>query len=155
MQKVTIYIDTYHTGTLKHGTGSYTIVLEYIKDNFGEVTREYIEGVRNTTKNRTALYACISAFSRMKRPCEVTVIINSQYIVQSINNGNMQKWINTGKNAKGVNPKNIDLWLQLAGLLSDHSIIFTYEPKNQYTTCMNLEMRRVPIDFIEDGGSKA
>ncbi len=153
MQKVTIYIDTYHIGTLKHGTGSYTIVLEYIKSNFGEATREYIEGVRNTTPNRTALYACISAFGKMKRPCEIAVIINSRHVVQSINTGAMKKWINTGKNAKGVDPKNIDLWLQLAGLLSAHNVTFTYEPKNPYTACMSLEMRRVPIDFIEDGGN--
>jgi ribonuclease HI len=97
MQKVSIYIDAYHTGHLKRGTGSYTIVMEYVKDNYGEVTREYIEGVKDTTKNRPALHACISALLRMKRPCEITVTINSQYVVQAINTGDIQKWITTGK----------------------------------------------------------
>lgn len=134
---VTIYIDIYHTGHLKKGTGTYTIVLEYIAPDGKPRTREYIEGLENTTKNRTAIKACITALSYLIKTCIVKIIINSNFVVNSVN----QHWDKT---------KNADLWQQLYQALSQHKVTFEYSLTNPYSTYMFTQLRRAKISFEED-----
>jgi ribonuclease HI len=92
MEKVDIYIDVYHTGHLKKGTGTYGIVLEYVTAGGVPKTREYTGGVKNTSLNRTALYSCIASLGHLIRPCEVQVHINSEYIVRAVSGNLSSGW---------------------------------------------------------------
>lgn len=134
--EVTIYIDVYHTGHLKKGTGTYNIMLEYIK-NGEPLTREYYEGVKNTSKNRLAIKACISALSHMTKTCSIKIIINSQYVVNSIN----QNWDKS---------KNADLWQQLLEAMAEHNVTFEYSFSNQYSSYMYMAAKRANITYTED-----
>ena len=154
MQKVNIYINAYHTGHFKKGTGSYTIILEYMTSKNIEITKDYIEGVKGTTKNRTALIACISALSHMVKPCEIKLIINSEYVTQAINNDEWEKWLLTGMNAKGKPVKNLDLWQQLYDVAAVHEIEYEYKEKNSYTDCMYSQMKKIDIKYMEDTGNE-
>lgn len=136
--EVTIYIDVYHAGNLKAGTGTYNIMLEYINSAGEPKTREYYEGLHNTSLNRTAIKACISALSHMTKTCIIKIITNSQYVVNSIN----QNW-NKQKNA--------DLWQQLFMAMSGHKVTFEYSLSNAYSTYMFMAAKRTIIYYAEDG----
>lgn len=150
MQDVNIYINAYHTGHLKHGKGTYTIVLEYITRKNIPVTKEYIKGLSNTTLNRTALSSCIIALKDLIKECNVTLYINSVYVTRAINEGFWHEWIATGLNAKGKLASNIDLWQQLYDLASNHNVNFIYQEINPYTTYMLMMAKKIKIEYKED-----
>ena len=135
--EVTIYIDVYHTGNLKTGTGTYNIMLEYITPEGEPKTREYYEGLKNTSKNRTAIKACISALSHMKKTCNIKIITNSQFVVNSMN----QNWDKR---------KNADLWQQLLMAISEHKVTFEYSFSNSYSSVMYMTAKRANIIYAED-----
>lgn len=139
--EVTIYIDAYHTGNLKKGTGTYSIVLEYINPQGKTKTREYIEGLKGTTKNRTELTACIVALSHMRKTCNIKIVTNARFVVNAVN----QNWSKT---------KNTDLWQQLIDGMAPHNVIFEYEMTNSYSTYMFFEMEKAmkagKIKYKED-----
>lgn len=135
--EVTIYIDVYHTGHLSKGTGAYNIMIEFILKDGKPETREYYEGLRLTTKNRTALKACIVALSHLKKPCNVKLVTNSLAVVNAIN----QNWNKT---------KNVDLWQQLLELMEVHNVTYEYELTNPYSSYMHMTARKKEIQFEED-----
>lgn len=135
--EVTIYIDVYHSGHLSKGTGTYNIMLEYITPKGEPKTREYYEGIKNTSKNRLAIKACISALSHMKKTCNIKIIVNSQFVVNSMN----QNWDKR---------KNADLWRQLLMSMSEHKVTFEYSATNQYSTYMYMAAKRAHVIYMED-----
>ena len=149
MQEVNIYISTYHTGHLKHGTGTYTIVLEYMTSKNIPVTKEYIEGLTNTTRNRTAITSCIDALDHLIRKCNVNLFINSLHVVQAVDSS-WVNWLSTGLNAKGKPASNLDLWQQLYDQVEKHDVTFTYQETNSYTAYMYMMAGKKTIIFKED-----
>lgn len=102
------------------GPGGYCAILtmgEHIK---------YISGSqKQTTNNRMELTAVIEGLKVLKRPCEVTVISDSKYVCDAIN----QKWIYgwEKKGWKKSNNKpvlNPELWQELFELLQIHKVTF-------------------------------
>jgi ribonuclease HI len=152
MREVNIYIDVYHSGHLKYGTGTYNLLLEYITDK-GLVTKRVHGGIKRTTANRTAVAACITALEQIVLPCDIKIVINSEYVTQAINTNEWFKWLNTGKNAKGKPAKNMDLWKQLFELVDKYHVTFEYAKSNQYTLCMISMAKNVKIEFKEDEGN--
>lgn len=151
---VTIYITVTHSGHLKYGTGLYSVALEYISEKHGPVVKEYFGGLSGTTANRNALSACISALGHIVIiPCDIKIIINSEYVAQAVNNNNWINWINTGLNAKGKPAINLDLWQQLFDLASKHNITVEYAQSNQYTLYMLSKAKKALIEPIEDTGN--
>lgn len=153
MQEVKIFINAYHTCHLKHGTGTYTIVLEYITKKHIPVTKEYIKGLSSTTLNRTALTSCIVALEDLIKECNVTLYINSKHIVRAINEDHWYKWLSTGLNAKGKPVSNLELWEQLYDQVSKHNVEFIYQETNPYTSYMNMLAKKIKIKFKEDTGN--
>lgn len=86
--------------------------------------KELFGGEALTTNNRMELTAVIEGLTALKRPCEVDLYLDSQYVRQGIT-----EWI-TGWKAKGwctasKQPvKNVDLWQRLDALVqgSGHRI---------------------------------
>lgn len=150
MPDVKIYINIYHAGHLKHGTGTYTIVLEYITKKNIPVTKEYIGGINNTTLNRTAIISCIAAIKHLIKACEITLYINSQHVTRAVNESHMYEWIRTGLNAKGKPASNLDLWQQLSEQLNKHIANFIYAETNPYTSYMYMMVNKIKIEYKED-----
>lgn len=86
--------------------------------------KELFGGERLTTNNRMELTAVIEALAALKRPCHVTLHVDSQYVLKG-----MTEWM-TGWKARGWKTatrqavKNVDLWRRLDELVntSDHKI---------------------------------
>lgn len=75
-----------------------------------------------TTNNRMELTAAIKALEALKRPCEVHLYTDSQYLRQG-----MMEWLgqwkkNGWRNSRKEPVKNIDLWQQLDALAMQHKI---------------------------------
>lgn len=154
IDQVTIYINVYHTGSFKTGIGTYTTVLECIKNN-EPITRGYVGGIKSTSKNRAALISCIKAFDHMTKPCDIRVQMNSEYVTKAINDNQWQHWIDTGLNAKNKPAKNLDLWRQLSEHLTKHLTTFEYIEVNSYTDYMFSSMKKSKINYVEDGKEKS
>lgn len=86
--------------------------------------KELFGGEMGTTNNRMEMTAVIHALLALKRPCAVTLHVDSQYVLKGIT-----EWL-TGWKAKGWKTaakqpvKNVDLWQQLDHLVaqSGHQI---------------------------------
>jgi ribonuclease HI len=84
----------------------------------GHHVRELCGGELGTTNNRMELMAVIQALAALKRPCHITLFLDSEYVRKGIT-----EWIH-GWKARGWRTaakapvKNVDLWQQLDALVS-------------------------------------
>ena len=88
----------------------------------GRHEKKLYGGQPDTTNNRMELLAVIEALKALKRPCEVVVHTDSQYVqkgmTQWINNWKRRDWRTADK--KPV--KNADLWQELDELVGRHEV---------------------------------
>ena len=79
-------------------------------------------GERDTTNNRMELTAAIQALATLKRPCEVCLVTDSEYVMKGINEW-MPGWKKRGWKTAAKQPvKNADLWQQLDEQAARHKI---------------------------------
>ena len=80
--------------------------------------KELYGGELGTTNNRMELTAVIEGLAALKRPCKVTLYVDSQYVLKG-----MTEWL-AGWKAKGWKTaakqpvKNVDLWQRLDALVN-------------------------------------
>jgi ribonuclease HI len=88
----------------------------------GTNKKELYGGEANTTNNRMELMAVIEALSALKRPCEVIIHTDSQYVLKGITEW-MAGWKAKGwKTASRAPVKNVDLWQALDAATAQHKI---------------------------------
>ena len=88
----------------------------------GGQKKELFGGELATTNNRMELKAVIEALSALKRPCEVIVHTDSQYVQKGISEW-IHGWKARGwKTATKAPVKNVDLWQALDEAQARHSI---------------------------------
>ncbi len=90
----------------------------------GEHVRELFGGELGTTNNRMELMAVIQAITALKRPCRVTLFLDSEYVRKGITEW-IHGWIAKGWRTAAKQPvKNVDLWQHLDTLVvtSGHQI---------------------------------
>ena len=117
IQKVVIYTDGACKGN--PGPGGWGAVL-----SSGGLEKEIFGGELGTTNNRMEMMAVIEALAALKRPCQVVLYLDSEYVRKGIT-----EWIH-GWKARGWRTaakapvKNVDLWQRLDALLlsSGHTI---------------------------------
>jgi ribonuclease HI len=115
MQKVEIYTDGACKGN--PGAGGWGALLVS-----GKHEKELFGGTPDTTNNRMELTAVIEALSALKRPCEIILHTDSQYVQKGIT-----EWINGWKSrgwktASRAPVKNVDLWQALDAAQARHKI---------------------------------
>ncbi len=73
------------------------------------------------------LTGVIMALEALKRPCDVTLISDSEYIINAITKGWLANWQRKGWRKADKKPvMNIDLWQRLLPLLQEHNIEFKW-----------------------------
>jgi ribonuclease HI len=81
--------------------------------------KELCGGALLTTNNRMELTAVIEALTALKRPCEVDLYLDSQYVRQGITAW-IAGWKAKGWRTAGKQPvKNVDLWQRLDALANE------------------------------------
>ena len=88
----------------------------------GEEPLKLNGGFRNTTNNRMELYGVLETLKHFDTPTQITIYSDSQYVVGSINNGHLEKWISSNDFSK----KNLDLWRQIYEYLKIHDTRFIW-----------------------------
>lgn len=88
--------------------------------------RELFGGEVSTTNNRMELMAVIEALSTLKRPCVVTLHVDSQYVLQGVTSW-MPGWKRNGWRTAAKAPvKNKDLWVRLDEELARHQVSWVW-----------------------------
>ncbi len=113
--KVTIYTDGACRGN--PGIGGWGAILIY-----GDVKKEIYGAEPMTTNNRMELLAAINSLLLLKRPMQVELYTDSQYLQQG-----MKTWVHqwqkkSWRTSNNQTVKNSDLWQQLVELEKKHSI---------------------------------
>jgi ribonuclease HI len=115
MDKVEIFTDGACKGNPGRGGWGALLVA-------GENKKEMFGGELNTTNNRMELKAVIEALSVLKRPCEVIVHTDSQYVQKGISEW-IHGWKARGWKTASKEPvKNVDLWQALDEAQMRHKI---------------------------------
>ena len=112
-------IEIYSDGACKGnpGRGGWGALL-----NSGIHRKELFGGEMKTTNNRMELTAVIESLKALKKPSEVRIYTDSQYVKKGV-----QEWM-VGWKARGWRTadkkpvKNVDLWQTLEPLLAQHDI---------------------------------
>ena len=113
------WIEAYTDGACKGnpGPGGWGVVLVY-KD----LRKELSGGEANTTNNRMELQAVIEALKSLKRPSQIHIHTDSQYVHKGISEW-LANWKRKGwRTADGKPVKNQDLWQILDELASRHQV---------------------------------
>ena len=94
--------------------------------------------VENTTNNRMEMTAVINGLLKAQSLGykDVTIITDSKYVENTINNGWLDKWIDSSFAGK----KNIDLWVRLYGLLCSMNV------KIKWTKGHHEDPYNMPVD---------
>lgn len=118
--KVNIYADGSCLGN--PGPGGWAYIIEHISS--GQELKDS-GGTKSTTNNIMEMTAVIEAVKRLTVPCDINLVLDSNYVGKGLT-----EWIkgwkrNNWKTAKKKPVANKDLWIELDELLSKHT--FTFE----------------------------
>ncbi len=113
--KVVLYTDGACKGN--PGPGGWGALLQAMTDK-GLTERELCGGERETTNNRMEMMAVIEGLSALTRPCDVTIYLDSKYVMQGITEW-IAGWKARGWKTAAKQPvKNVDLWQRLDAVVS-------------------------------------
>jgi ribonuclease HI len=99
------------------GPGGYGTILEY-----GQHRRELSGGFLRTTNNRMELTAAIKGLEALTQDCTVTLISDSEYLVNALSKGWAKSWQAKGWRRKNDDVPNRDLWARLLELCDQHHV---------------------------------
>ena len=89
---------------------------------FGTVEKELNGSEEQTTNNRMELMAAIRAIEAVKRPCEIHLHTDSEYLRQGITTW-IHSWKKRGWKTADKKPvKNVDLWQRLEAAIETHHV---------------------------------
>lgn len=124
-----MHVDIFTDGSARGnpGPGGYGCVLRYVDSKGGVHEKELSQGFDRTTNNRMELLAAIVALEALKRPCDVVLYSDSQYLVKAFNDRWVDGWLRRGwKNAKKEPVKNVDLWKRLLAAKEPHDVTWSW-----------------------------
>lgn len=103
------------------GPGGWACILRY-----GESERVLQGGVVEATNNRMEMTAAIEGLRALKRPCDVRVFTDSEYLARGMTQF-LERWQANGwRSASGNGVANQDLWEELAELASYHHVTWMH-----------------------------
>ena len=135
------------------GLGGYGVVLLHPKKRL-----EASGGFRRTTNNRMEIFAAIRGLELLKKPCEVTLFSDSQYLVKAMMEGWVTKWKSKGWwRTNKERPENVDLWQRLVPLCEQHQVEFRWlkghagHPENERCDQLAMAALRQPNLPADEG----
>ncbi|WP_295854004.1 ribonuclease HI [uncultured Xylophilus sp.] len=110
------HIEIYTDGACKGnpGPGGWGVLLKS-----ASAEKELFGGEAVTTNNRMEMTAVIEALQALKRPCQVTLYVDSQYVLKGITEW-VKGWKARGWKTASKEPvKNVELWQKLDDLVAN------------------------------------
>jgi len=107
-----------------------------------------------TTNNRMELTAAAMALEALKRPCQVKVFTDSEYLKNGITRWH-QGWVRKNwRNASGDPVKNMDLWQRILDLCKTHTVEWQWV-RSHVGIPMNERADRLATNAREEGERSA
>lgn len=104
------------------GHGGWATILRY-----GDRELVLSGNEENTTNNRMELRGLLEGLRTLKRPCQIRVVTDSQYLRKAFTDGWILNWLRNGWKTASKEPvKNQDLWEELITLAKVHSLTFLW-----------------------------
>jgi ribonuclease HI len=106
-------------------------------DGTAWVRKDYWLSEPATTNNRMALRGAIEGLLLLRRPCRVTFVSDSQYLVRGMNEW-VPDWIRRGWRRKAGPVENVELWQELVRVRNGHRVTWEWvgghagHPQNEY-----------------------
>lgn len=100
------------------GRGGWAAILEFMGTE-----KELVGGCLMTTNNRMELLSVIEGLEHLTRPCIVTVVSDSKYVVDGISKRWVYNWM---KKPNFGGKKNPDLWKRLVKAVERHDITWVH-----------------------------
>lgn len=120
VDKVVIYTDG--ACSVNPGPGGYCAIL-----TFGKYEKVVSGGEALTTNNRMELSAVIEGLKALNRPCAVTIVSDSKYVCDAINQHWIDGWLKNNWRKSNKDPVlNPELWQELLALLKVHDVTFEW-----------------------------
>lgn len=152
---ITIYTDGASSGN--PGPGGYAAVIVADRRR-----REIAGGFRQTTNNRMELFAAIAGLEALQGGQIVRLVSDSQYLVESINQGWVRTWKSKGwRKTKKEKVPNADLWQRLLGQLERHTVTFEWmeghagHPLNERANWLAQRALLAPDLPVDEGYERA
>jgi ribonuclease HI len=146
----TIYSDGACSGN--PGPGGYGVI---IRSSNGTET-ELSAGYKHTTNNRMELRGVIAGLTYITKPSIITVVTDSQYIVNAVEKRWLEDWQKKGWRKSDKKPVlNRDLWEIIAQQLKKHKVTFQWirghngHPENERCDALAVAAS-MGHDLIED-----
>ena len=140
--KVSIYTDGSCNTQTGDGGWAYLLVS-------GRTSKEKAGYEADTTNNRMELTAAVQALSALKKPCDVVLTTDSQYLKRAFTDGWLETWQKNGWRTAAKKPvKNKDLWLALLELAQKHTLTWAWtrghvgHAENERVDTLALKARR-------------
>ncbi len=119
MSKIVIWTDGACSGN--PGPGGWGAILTWDGHE-----KDLCGGEQLTTNNRMELTAAIMALEALKRPCEIDLHTDSQYVKGGVT-GWIHGWKRNGWKTSDKKPvKNVDLWQQLDAAAERHTVTWRW-----------------------------
>jgi len=155
MMKIILYSDGSARGN-PDGPGGYGTILSFTDSKGILHEKEISQGFVKTTNNRMELLGVIAGLEALNKPCEVTVISDSKYVVEAFNSKWIDSWVANGWRKSNKKPVlNDDLWKRLLKSMECHKVSFQWvkghdgHPENE--RCDKLAVEAAMSDeLIED-----
>ena len=104
--------------------GAWAAIVECPDKN---IRKQLVGNEDDTTSSRMELQAVIQPLSKLKNPCKIRVISDSQYVVNPFNKGSIDYWEKHFWTLKiGGQVKNQDLWKKLLELSRKHEVTWQW-----------------------------
>ena len=164
MMDITIYTDGACRGN--PGPGGYGSILRYTGPDGKVYEKELSAGFESTTNNRMEILAAVAALEALKKPCQIVLYSDSQYLVNAFRQGWLEKWKRNDwfRDVKRKEKaKNVDLWKRLDEAMKPHEVMFQWvkghaeNPFNNrcdelaVAAALNKEERGIDIGFTAEG----
>jgi ribonuclease HI len=93
----------------------------------GKATKELSGGEAHTTNNRMEIMGLLEGLSILTKPCDVHVISDSRYVIDSVQKRWVYGWAKRGWiKSDGKPALNADLWKLVIVQLERHNVRFTW-----------------------------
>ena len=142
LERVTAFTDGSCDTTTGRGGWAYLLKL-------GSRSKQASGFEPDTTNNRMELTAAVKALEALTRPCDVTIVTDSEYLKKAFTDGWLARWQKNGWRTAARQPvKNQDLWLRLLELDSLHTVSWSWtkghagHEENELVDSLALAARR-------------
>lgn len=118
------------------------------------MTRDRIAVLDETTENKATLEAVDEALGRIKRPVELEVWMDCEYVAAMIENGWPEKWEKAGWiNSKGKPVTDWEKWSSVLGRIRLHTYRIHMGEHHAYAKWMEDKLKKAEVAPVQQKGA--